>query len=74
MDRKDIFYNITQDIDHILRRPYGVAPWSKHEFYGILLESVDTLWEMLKNKAPDSMIEAQAIHVAAVIASYLETK
>lgn len=52
---------------------HGYAKWGRHEFYGILLEEVDELWETIKKNEPRDRLEAELIQVAAVCLRYFES-
>lgn len=63
-------------IDAELRRAYekhGTEPWGRHEFYGILLEEVDELWDAIKADEPLNRVAEEAVQVAAMVIRYLET-
>jgi NTP pyrophosphatase (non-canonical NTP hydrolase) len=63
---------IHDELDHAYRK-HGRLSWGRHEFYGILKEEIDELWEAIKNDDPlDNVIE-EAIDVAATCFRYLET-
>lgn len=52
---------------------HGKEPWGRHEFYAILKEEVDELWDNIKRNKPQSEVNAEAVQVAVVILRYLET-
>lgn len=52
---------------------HGYFPWGRHEFYGILREEVDELWDAIKGDHPIDRVLAEAVQVAAVCVRYLET-
>lgn len=52
---------------------HGDLPWGRHEFYAILKEEVDELWDAIKSDEPDEQVHKEAIHVAAMVFRYLET-
>ena len=52
------------------RLKHGPCNWSKHEFYGVLLEEVDELWETIKKDEPPQRLLEELIQVAAVCAEY----
>jgi hypothetical protein len=67
---------IVQDILVELDRAYykhGDVPWSRHEFYAILLEEVDEVWDDIKHdvRMPDLVKEVH--QVAAMCIRFLET-
>lgn len=52
---------------------HGSAPWGRHEFYAILLEEVDELWDAIKADDDSEELFGEAIQVAAMVMRYLET-
>lgn len=52
---------------------HGREQWGRHEFYAILKEEVDELWDSIKGDDPQKDVEAEAIQVAAMVFRYLET-
>lgn len=52
---------------------HGREQWGRHEFYAILKEEVDELWDAIKGDEPLERVHAEAIQVAAVCRRYLET-
>jgi NTP pyrophosphatase (non-canonical NTP hydrolase) len=51
---------------------HGREQWGRHEFYAVLLEEVDELWEAIKTDAPQSDVQLEALQVAAMVFRYLE--
>ena len=67
---------LTGRIAHELDRAYakhGAAPWGRHEFYAILKEEVDELWDAIKHDLPQDELEAELVQVAAMCFRYFET-
>lgn len=67
---------VQDTIDTELKRAYtkhGRERWSRHEFYAILLEEVDELWDAIKRDGPSSDVYAEVIEVAAMCFRFLET-
>jgi hypothetical protein len=63
-------------LDVELQRAYlkhGRLPWGRHEFYAILKEEVDELWDAIKRDEPDMNVVAEAMEVAAMCFRYIET-
>lgn len=63
-------------IDRELKRAYqkhGREPWSRHEFYAILLEEVEELWADIKRDAPHADLNKELVQVAAMCVRYWET-
>ena len=54
-------------------RKHGRDPWGRHEFFAILREEVDELWDAIKGDMPDEEVVAEAIEVAAMVFRYIET-
>ena len=52
---------------------HGREPWSRHQFYAILLEEVDELWDAIKVDAPTADIEKEALQIACVVFRFMET-
>lgn len=52
---------------------HGRDPWGRHEFYAILKEEVDELWDAIKRDAPDAELLPEIIQVAAMCFRYVET-
>lgn len=63
-------------IDAELDRAYakhGKEPWSRHEFYAILLEEVEELWDDIKADSPLHVVLKELVQVAAMCQRYAET-
>lgn len=52
---------------------HGREQWGRHEFYGILLEEVDELWDAIKADEPLARVHEEAVQVAAMCIRYIET-
>ena len=52
---------------------HGRGQWGRHEFYAILKEEVDELWDDIKSDASQTKLEKEAIQIAAMVFRYLET-
>ena len=70
--RQEIFSAIEAELDHAYAK-HSSAPWSRHEFYGILKKEVDELWDDIKSDAKQEDVVAEALQVAAMAIRYLET-
>lgn len=53
---------------------HGTQQWGRHEFYGILKEEVDELWQDIKDDAPQEALEKELVQVAAMCVRYFETR
>lgn len=49
---------------------FGYKPWSRHEFYAILLEELEELWEGIKNDGTSAGIRQEMIQIVAVVYRY----
>lgn len=54
-------------------KKHGAPLWGRHEFYAILKEEVDELWDDIKADKNLDYIFSEAIQVAAMVIRYLET-
>ena len=52
---------------------HGAAEWNRHEFYGVLKEEVDELWDAIKRNDPEDELVIEAAQVAAMCIRYVET-
>lgn len=71
--RATLFYLVGKELDRAYGK-HGRAQWSRHEFYGILLEEVEELWANIKSDAPQPLVEEELLHVAAMCFRYFETR
>lgn len=72
LERQGLYARISAELDHAYAK-HGREPWGRHEFYGILKEEVDELWDAIKGDEPYDNVRAEAIQVAAMCIRYLET-
>jgi hypothetical protein len=68
----DPLVQVRQELNQAYAK-HGREPWGRHEFYGILKEEVDELWDDIKSDAPIDNVLREALQVAAMCARYLET-
>lgn len=52
---------------------HGRNPWGRHEFYGVLKEEVDEIWDAIKQDLPMSEVLKEIAQVAAMCQRYAET-
>ena len=72
-DHRDQFLNaMMSELDHAYQK-HGADPWGRHEFYGVLKEEVDELWESIKKDHPIQDVLREAMQVAAMCLRYAET-
>jgi NTP pyrophosphatase (non-canonical NTP hydrolase) len=72
LTRDQIAHAITCELDRAYSK-HGREQWGRHEFYAILKEEVDELWDAIKTDAPQGEVRKEAIQVASMVFRYLET-
>lgn len=70
--RKYFLGAIAAELDRAYEK-HGEEPWSRHEFYAILKEEVDELWDAIKHDGDTQSVLREAIQVAAMVLRYCET-
>lgn len=71
-ERERLVRLISAELDHAYAK-HGRDPWGRHEFYGVLKEEVDELWDAIKSDAPMSDVLDELVQVAAMCFRYYET-
>lgn len=61
-----------EEIDRAYAK-HGTEPWTRHEFYGILIEEVEELFDAIKGDLPTEKLLEEMIQVAAMCLRYAET-
>lgn len=72
MTRQAVIDRISSELDRAYQK-HGREPWGRHEFYAILKEEVDELWDEIKGDTPQECLIKEAIQVASMVFRYLET-
>ncbi len=67
------FYGLMERELQLAYAKHGSRPWSRHEFYAVLLEEVEELWDAIKTDAPSPNVRAELVQVAAMCLRYYET-
>jgi len=70
---RDSFVGLVKDELDRAYAKHGEEPWSRHEFYAILLEEVDELWDDIKADKPLDLMLKELVQVAAMCLRYAET-
>lgn len=52
---------------------HGRDPWGRHEFYAILKEEVDEMWDAIKADEPLERVHEEAIQIAAMVVRFIDT-
>lgn len=68
----DLFMRIKGELERAYNK-HGAEPWGRHEFYAILKEEVDELWDAIKADAPQEEVYKELTQVAAMCFRYYET-
>jgi hypothetical protein len=72
MERKEIIEAIEAELERAYTK-HGCEQWGRHEFYAIMKEEVDEVWDAIKSDMHQPAVEKEAIQVAAMCVRYLET-
>lgn len=72
MSQKETARRISCELSRAYAK-HGRLPWGRHEFYAILKEEVDELWDAIKADDPQEKVIEEAIQVASMVFRYLET-
>lgn len=70
--RRELLSRISKELDHAYDK-HGRQQWGRHEFYAILKEEVDELWDAIKRDDPQPYVIQEAIQIAAMVFRYYET-
>lgn len=70
--RGDVMEAVGREVTRAYAK-HGREQWGRHEFYAILREEVDELWDEIKADNPQVRVRLEAIHVMAMCLRYLET-
>lgn len=70
--REEFIKKIILEVEYAQTK-HGVNKWGRHEFYGILKEEVDELWDDIKSNADQEKLLEELIQVAAVCLRYFES-
>jgi len=71
--RGTLFSLVCDELDNAYAK-HGGEQWGRHEFYGVLKEEVDELWDAIKHDEPMEKVYAELIQVAAMCFRYYETR
>jgi NTP pyrophosphatase (non-canonical NTP hydrolase) len=71
-NRAEIILALSQELDRAYAK-HGNQPWGRHEFYGILLEEVEEMWDAIKGDEPLERVHEEALQVACVVIRFLES-
>ena len=72
MSCRQIADKIASELDAAYAK-HGNLQWSRHEFYAVLKEEVDELWDVIKKDRSEDELVSEAVQVAAMVFRFLET-
>ena len=70
--RSQFWRAVCAEIDHAYAK-HGREPWGRHEFYGVMKEEVDEVWDAIKTNEGDAELAKEIVQVAAMCLRYIET-
>lgn len=70
--RAQFWRAVCAEIDHSYAK-HGREPWGRHEFYAIMREEVDEVWDEIKGDTPTPDLLKEVVQVAAMCLRYSET-
>lgn len=70
--RAELVRAVEARLDHAYAK-HGSLPWGRHEFYAIVKEEVDELWEAIRADDPQEQVLDELLDVVAVCFRYYET-
>lgn len=70
--RLAIFDEVMMSLDYAYAK-HGKELWSRHEFYGVLLEEVDEIWDNIKEDLSKEELNKEILQVMCVCLRYIET-
>lgn len=72
MSKQNLFGQVCQRLDEAYSK-HGRDQWSRHEFYAILKEEVDELWDAIKADEPIERVLDEIKDIMGVCTRYYET-
>ena len=72
LDRNRILTAIQEELEHAYNK-HREKRWGRYEFYAILKEEVDEVWDAIKNNESFNKLVLEIIQVATMCIRYLET-
>lgn len=64
---------VEDEVDRAYKK-HGAAQWGRHEFYGVIKEEIDEMWDAIKDDEPQERVYEELIQVAAMCLRYYETR
>jgi len=63
---------MSDEVDRAIRK-HGDDRWKRHEFYGIVLEEVEEMWDVIKTDGSTEHLLEEMVQVAAMCLRFAET-
>lgn len=63
---------VSDEVDRAIKK-HGDDRWKRHEFYGIILEEVEEMWDAIKFDDLDEHLLEEMVQVAAMCLRFAET-
>lgn len=70
--RTQLWDAVAEELTHAYGK-HGMDRWGRHEFFAILKEEVDELWDAIKADAPDEDVLSELSQIVAMCCRYVET-
>jgi NTP pyrophosphatase (non-canonical NTP hydrolase) len=72
ISRPEVMSQIARELERAYSK-HGREKWGRHEFYGVLREEMDELWDAIRGDDNQEQVIKEAIQVASMVFRYLET-
>ena len=71
-DRNLLIHMVNEELQRAYAK-HGSEQWSRHEFYGVIREEFDELWDDIKNDRPSDVLEKELVQIIAMAIRFWET-
>jgi hypothetical protein len=71
MERQEFFKLVEEEVERAYRK-HGRDKWGRHEYYAIMKEEIDEVWDSIKADQPIDELIKEIIQVAAMCVRYLD--
>lgn len=63
---------MSDEVDRAIKK-HGDDRWTRHGFYGVILEEFEEMWDAIKCDDPDEHLLEEMVQVAAMCLRFAET-
>ena len=70
--RQQFFSRVLAEVERAYRK-HGRKRWGRHEFYAIIKEELDEVWDNIRHDGSRKELEKEIIQVVAMALRYMET-